>query len=153
MISDPLVHEFITRFREFRKVMENYFGSFRGEMYALQFIVKKGGGITPGEIVAELDVSAARIAATLNSLEKKNFITRQVDTSNRRKIIVNYTAEGKEFSEKRQQTVFVFCEEVLEKLGEEDTKEFLRIISRITKITKDLKKKKINESSQTKKQN
>ena len=51
-------------------------GTIRGEMAVLRFLGQENRGMRAGAIAEELHMTTSRIAAVLNSLEKKDMITR-----------------------------------------------------------------------------
>lgn len=108
--------------------------SMRGEYFALQFIARLGGEVLPGEICEEMDVSSARVAATLNSLENKGLITREINKSDRRQIIVRLTQNGQELADTHMQEILREAAMILSQLGEYDAKEFIRIIRKLVDI-------------------
>jgi DNA-binding MarR family transcriptional regulator len=67
----------------------------------------------------------------LNSLESKGWITRKIDVSDRRRILVEMTPEGKEQVEKHFQMIMKTTTKMLEYLGEQDAKEYIRIMRRL----------------------
>ncbi len=135
MDYEQLAHVFLIKFRKFRKgVLSQFDESFRGELCALAYIVEKDGSVSPSEISNEMNVSSARIAATLNSLESKDFITRKIDASNRRRIIVDPTPQGQEWATKNYHQAIGTYANLLEHLGEQDSLEFIRIIGRLAEI-------------------
>ena len=109
----------------------------RGEGYVLGFINAREGDILPSEISKDMRISSARIAATLNSLENKSLITRQIDPSDRRKIIVRITDEGRTMALGQHQNVINATAEMLKKLGDEDAKEYVRLIGRVAQLALD----------------
>jgi len=108
--------------------------SLHGEAFVLRFIAQHGGDVLPGEISGEMGVSSARIAAALNSLESKSLITRQIDLSDRRKILVGITPEGKALARQQQQAVIAGTSKMLALLGERDALEYVRITSKLAEI-------------------
>jgi len=108
--------------------------SLHGGAFVLQYIACHGGDVIPSEISGEMGVSSARIAAALNSLESKGLITRQIDLSDRRKILVGITPEGKALAEQQQQAVIAGASKMLALLGEEDAKAYIRITGRLAEI-------------------
>jgi DNA-binding MarR family transcriptional regulator len=108
--------------------------SLHGEAFVLHFIAEHGGDVLPGEISGEMGVSSARIAAALNSLESKGLITRQIDLSDRRKILVGITPEGKAQARQQKQAVVAHTVKMLAMLGEQDAKEHVRIMGRLAEI-------------------
>ena len=108
--------------------------SMHGEMFALQYIGLQGGDVLPSEISNMMHVSSARVAATLNSLESKGLITRRIDFSDRRRILVELTPNGKEEAEKHFQMILKNVAEMLSTVGESDAKEYVRITGRLSDL-------------------
>lgn len=116
------------------KSQKNISEALHGELFALTYIARQGGDVNPSEISDNMNVSKARITTALGNLEKKGLITRQIDTSNRSRILVGITAEGKELAEKHQKTVLGMVTKMLELLGEQDAKEYVRIMQKMAKL-------------------
>ena len=106
----------------------------QGEVFVLQYIAKSHGEVQPGEISIEMNVSTARIATALNSLEKKGLITRRIDTNNRRHIIVGITPEGEALAEEQRRNAYGIIAKMLESLGEHDAVEYVRIMRKLTRL-------------------
>jgi DNA-binding MarR family transcriptional regulator len=106
----------------------------QGEGFVLRYIALSDGCVFSGEIGHAMCVSTARVAAALNSLEEKGLIIRQIDVSDRRKILVSVTPEGKLLAER----LFREAVDVITKrfvlLGEHDAKEYVRITGRLVEI-------------------
>ena len=81
-----------------------------------------------------LQVSSARIANTLNSLEKKGLIKRNKSEEDKRKIIISITKNGRTTIEKHREKVERYLRKMVETLGEKDSLEFIRIVKRIKEI-------------------
>lgn len=137
-----LAHEFMESMKAFRKARmhKNINDSLHGEAFILQCIYQQGGEILPGEISNEMEVSSARVAAALNSLEKKKLITRNIDVNDRRRILVALTPAGIEFAEQYRQTILRDTAGMLEKLGEHDAQEYVRINKRLAEIAPEFKR-------------
>ncbi len=108
--------------------------TMQGEAFAILYILRQGDIVLPSDISNEMNISSARVAAMLNSLENKGLITRQIDKSDRRKILVELTQEGKELAEKHDQMVVNNTARMLELLGEHDAKEMVRIMGKLAKL-------------------
>ena len=87
---------------------------------------------TPSALASVLDVTPARIAAILRSLEKKDFILRGIDIHDKRRVIVKLTEKGTEFAEKLKRDIEKHSLSLFESLGENDATEFLRLIKKIS---------------------
>lgn len=113
--------------------------SMQGEVFVMEYVARHGSDVLPGEISSQMNVSSARTAQTLNSLERKGLITRHIDKNDRRRILVNLTSEGKEFAEKHQQFLIKCTAKLLSLLGEQDAKEYVRITGRLAELAPDFK--------------
>ena len=102
-----------------------------GERFALQMIAMHNGMITPSEISRIAGTSPARIAAELNKLEQKGLITREIDPNNRRRILVHLTIDGIKSAEENHREVVQIAVELLTQLGEQDAREYTRIIGKL----------------------
>ena len=108
-----------------------------GEGFVLSYIALQGGDVLPGEIGHKMGVSTARVAMALNSLEKKGLITRKIDVSDRRKILVGITLEGKLLAEKNYAAALDGVSKALSLLGAYDAREYVRITGRLVELFSD----------------
>jgi len=81
-----------------------------------------------------LNSSTARISAALRTLEKKGQIHREIDTTNRRFILVTITEEGRERIRANMQRMQNHLIQVLTVMGEKDASEFVRLSTRFFEI-------------------
>lgn len=87
--------------------------------------------LTPGEIGNIQNLTSGRVATTLKSLEKKFYIERTTDNKDHRKIIVRLTEKGQKVAEKIIEKIKNDVQKLIDKLGEHDAKEYLRILTRL----------------------
>ena len=105
--------------------------AMHGEIFTLYYINKHKGNVIPSDISNEIGISTARVAATLNSLENKKMVTRTIDSSDRRRILVAMTPAGKKEIEKHIKRITDITINMLCYLGEDDAKEYVRIMKRL----------------------
>ncbi len=137
MDYEKLAEQFLEKSHQFQKgnhPQKKIDGIMRGETFVIIYIAQAGRSVLPSEISSEMDISTARIAAALNNLEKKGLITRQIDVSDRRKILVDLTPAGKALADKHKQMALKATTRMLELLGEQDAKEIVRIMGRLTEL-------------------
>ncbi|HHX12372.1 MAG TPA: MarR family transcriptional regulator, partial [Clostridiales bacterium] len=81
-----LAYEFMETMNQIkiRNMHKQFNESMHGEIFTLYFISQHEGNVIPSDISNEIGISTARVAATLNSLEKKGMVTREIDPSDRR---------------------------------------------------------------------
>lgn len=110
-----------------------------GENRVLSFLLSNGTSAHPSQLSRSMSVSTARIAALLNRLEEKGMICRSCDPTDDRKIIVTLTEKGySKISSIIEDTVFDISK-ILEALGEDDAKEYVRIQKKLLTISVDKK--------------
>jgi len=106
-------------------------GISRGEMAMLGYFIMNEPEATPTELSQFFNLSTARVANTLNSLERKKLIVREHDSADRRKVLVHITPLGRQIAEEKHNKALHCMGELLTDLGEHDAAELLRIFQRI----------------------
>ncbi|MFR3030778.1 MAG: MarR family winged helix-turn-helix transcriptional regulator [Blautia sp.] len=92
------------------------------------------GGFNVAEVQQVLHISRPAVSQTLNSLEKKGYIVRSIDSGDRRKILVTVTMDGKEELEDILKSQNAALERVYEQLGEERIQEFIQLANQVIDI-------------------
>ncbi|MBP2100401.1 MarR family winged helix-turn-helix transcriptional regulator [Enterococcus rivorum] len=104
--------------------------SNQGESIVIKFINRFGGACNPKELAEALNLSSARIAVVLNSLEKKDLIVRKMDSDDRRRIKVTLTEKGQKAAELQKKEMRDKIIAVFKQMGEEDTKKFIELTAK-----------------------
>ena len=100
----------------------------KGENFLLSYLDEHG-------VLREgLGVSAPRTAAMLRALEEKGMLRRCADSYDRRRVVVHLTELGRQTAEQMHTTLCAHVQRVLEQLGEQDSRELIRLLGRITEI-------------------
>lgn len=81
------------------------------------------------EISNKLHITPSAVTHTINSLEKSGFIKRLADPSDRRIVLVSITDKGNTVCQHVYEKHIHFLEGLVDYLGEEDSKEFIRLLS------------------------
>ena len=79
----------------------------------------------------KLHISKPAISYILNTLEKKNYITREIDPKDRRKVSISATPEGKAAAEESMKRYDDLWTEILTQFGKENMKELIRLIQEL----------------------
>lgn len=103
----------------------------KGELFVLNYLATHEAVIHPKELSEKLVVSTARIASLLNHMEEKGLIIRDADQSDNRQIVVRLTPVGQLEIQKIRDEVILCVSSMLEALGPEDAKEYIRIQEKI----------------------
>ena len=106
----------------------------RGEMAVLRLLAEENRQLLAGEISRGLGMTTSRIAAVLNSLEKKDMITRCADPADRRRVVVALTGRGEDFCRARRREAERYFTHLLERLGEDDARQFVHLLGRVFAI-------------------
>ena len=111
----------------------------RGEMFILHYLENHyTDAVMPSEISTAMNISSARIAVALRTLEKKGWIERSMDKTDRRKMLVTITRTGRDEILFHHAEMRKKMEKLLSETGEEDVREFIRIVNRMLEISKTL---------------
>lgn len=146
--TEDLAKEFLEEFYRLGRLTQSkkISHSMKGEAFMLLYLLQKGEGATPGELGRALKSSTARVAAALNSLERKGQVTRTTDEKDRRKVLVELTKEGRKKAEECRRVPEQMVSRVMEQLGEEDARNMLHILKRINEIMPQMECKDQTES-------
>ncbi len=108
--------------------------SSKGETFCLLYLKEVKQEVSPNELSNEMHISTARVAAILNTLQKKELITREINSTDRRKIVIKLTDKGLKKAKQHKKDVTNEIETILKSIGTKDSQELLRIITKINKI-------------------
>lgn len=134
MDFESLANEFMEVMHRSRgkNVQKQVNDSLQGENFVLAYISEHEGNVIPSGISNAMGTTSARVAATLNSLEGKGLITRRIDVEDRRRILIDLTDAGREQVQKQNQMMMRFVTNMLQYLGEDDAKEYIRILKKLS---------------------
>lgn len=101
---------------------ENYFASLfnltPAEFKCLRLFTNKKV-LSIKEITYQLQITPGRITHILTSLESKKFITRKIDTTDKRNVLVNLTTKSEPFIRNLNESHIKLHEEIIEKIEPE----------------------------------
>lgn len=106
----------------------------RGEILALNYLAANGNRAFPKDMSKALMLTTARVAAMLKSLEAQDMITRTPDPSDSRQVIVCLTEKGIDLVKERRTGMIHSVAKMLETLGEEDAKAYVRIQAKMIEL-------------------
>lgn len=136
--ANELIEYMIVNEQIGRKIQGKISELAKGEDAVLLYLSREKNGVSAIEISQRFDINTSRVAAILNNLCKKGFIERQSDPHDKRKIQVFITERGKEYVLTIHKEITTRVIELLQVLGEDDTKEYIRITKRLTTVFKEL---------------
>lgn len=105
-----------------------------GEMGVLGFL-RRYGMASPTDLAKGLNVTTARIANTLKTLERKGFVRRKVNPDDRRGVIVTITPEGQRFGEEQYRSAVADTKDLLAPLTQDERSQLADLIERLVVAT------------------
>ena len=111
--------------------------AMKGEIFVLNYLKNHGNKAHPRELSDEMIVSTARTAVILNHLENDGLIARIPDSNDNRQIVVCLSKKGVEMIEEHHKEIVSYMVKILERLGEEDAKEYVRIQKKLMNVISD----------------
>ena len=100
----------------------------------LHYISVSTEEVCAGDISKEFNVSTARTAVVLKTLTKKGFITTCTSEDDRRRVVAKITEKGRHALKKVEDELVEFIRLLINKVGEDDIKEFVRIVAKINQL-------------------
>lgn len=106
----------------------------RGEIGVLSYLAFDKNEAPAGELSEKLNVTTARIASILNSLENKNYIKRKEDKLDKRKTLVSITNKGKELANNTKKEIIEKIIKVVKEVGYKEVKDYVKIALKIREV-------------------
>jgi|GEM_PF-2176432 DNA-binding MarR family transcriptional regulator len=100
---------------------------------------------TPAHIAQEITVTKARVTQICNSLEERGLIERHPDESDHRKVCFTLTDAGQKLCSERDRRFLLLIQNYLLLLGQDDAREFMRLLDRTARIVSQFDMTKANE--------
>ncbi len=142
-MSDELREQFFTSILHFRKLESALSSECEMQMNEMVILHSIAGtccrecpcmNLDVPMMQKKLHISKPAISYILNTLEKKNYITREIDPKDRRKVSISATPEGKAAAEESMKRYDELWSEILTQFGEENMKELIRLIHRLDEL-------------------
>lgn len=149
-MNEPLREQFFTAIMRFKKIESAFSTECEIQMNELAILQNIAGKCTcsdhsavnldvPG-IQEKLRISKPAVSYILNTLEKKSYITREIDPKDRRKISISTTADGLAAAEDCSRKCKEMWESLLTQFGEENMELLLELLTKLTELCEQLQK-------------
>lgn len=114
-----------------RKIVTTLEKGYKGLYVILKVIKDQNGEVIAGDISNKLNISTARVAVALKTLERKKYITKYKSSADLRKTVVRLTPLGKEVLKIREEEINSLIEALLKDLTDEEFEQLIKIINKI----------------------
>lgn len=104
-------------------------------------------GITLGEIIKETEMSMSAASKKITILEKKGLIKRHTSEVDRRNVYITLTEKGKEICEREKAMKHKWIEEMIERMGIEDTRQMLDLMNKMFDIMEQMEAERAAQDS------
>lgn len=98
-------------------------------------------GLKTSELTKKMCITKPATSKMLNIMEEKGYIERISNKSDRRVVYVKITNEGEAFLKDQNRKFEKFTCKIVEKMGEEDTDNFIRLFGKLYDIIEELQYK------------
>ena len=132
MENKILMNELVTSLEKvyFMEAFTHLTEFLQGELYILHYISQNlDEEINPSSISEKLHLTRPRVTAILSTLKQKGYIETEQNEEDRRRLAVRITEEGLNFINERQINAKAYFQVFIDSVGEENTKELIRIIN------------------------
>lgn len=133
MNTDQYINDVLVNIKgnNYRKILKTLEDGYKGLFVILKVIRNRSGEIIAGDISNELNISTARVAVALKTLEEKKYIIKSKGTDDGRKTIVKITNDGLIVLEKREKEIRDLIKGILNILTEDEIKQLINILWKI----------------------
>lgn len=130
------------RFRKMRMMFLQGSDVNMTELVVMRSIAEKAScsddGINVNEIQKNLHITKAAISQILNSLEKKEYIVREIGKTDRRKFKITLTQAGTDVLKDTKEYANQRMEEIISRFGEKNTQQLITLLDQLSDILGDL---------------
>ncbi|MGF7018396.1 DNA-binding MarR family transcriptional regulator [Lachnospiraceae bacterium PF1-21] len=135
--------QFIYSFMRFKKSMVNLSTECEMQMNELAILSTivgncsakgEGTNLDVHDIQIKLQITKPAVSYILNTLEKKNYIKREIDPKDRRKLSITATKEGYEAEKAFAKTYDQAWNTIIARFGEDDMKTLITLLGRLNDI-------------------
>ncbi len=142
-LKEQLVHAMF-RFRKAGMTFPPGLDIRMSELFLMNGIAENAScpdkNVSVSDIQGDLPITKPAVSQMLNALEKKGYINREIDKSDRRKIAVTLTAQGLEILKQTREFADQAMETVISRFGEGNTRHLIELITLMADISEDLKR-------------
>lgn len=134
--NDKLIEELMYTFRKFKKIKlcndVNLEGLTHNELIVLFILndISNNKKVLLSTLRERIRLAPSTVTPIITLLEEKGLIVRDIDKEDRRNIYICISPLGEEYTKKAQKYIKDEMNEYIEYIGEEDTKELIRLISK-----------------------
>lgn len=107
----------------------------QGESGVLLYLLNVNSNVSQSELSENLGVTMPRIVAVINTLQKKELIEKNVNSTDKRKSIISITNKGKDNIIKKKKDAIKFIENVIKELDEQEIEQYIAISKKIEQIS------------------
>ena len=106
---------------------------------------KRGGGITLGDIIRTTEMSMSAASKKITILENKGLVRREISERDRRNVYITLTEQGKTLCMQEKEKKRAWFEEVVRRMGKEDTEKMVELINKMFDIMEQMEAEKKGE--------
>ncbi|MGN1235229.1 MAG: MarR family winged helix-turn-helix transcriptional regulator [Christensenellaceae bacterium] len=119
--------------KNWRNLLELVDDGYKGMFVLLRIVQESERSVTAGELAKRMCVTTARIARALNTLEKKEYIRRESDESDARKVVIRLTSLGEEALKERKSAIAEMIEPMFNNLTEAEADALFSLLEKLLK--------------------
>lgn len=117
--------------RDWRKVISFLESGYKGIFVILRLLHDSDTEIVSSDLAKRLNVSTARIATALNTLERKGYIKRTPSSKDGRKVVILLTPLGDKALEAREKEANELVVSMFDKLTREEKNTFFELLKKL----------------------
>ena len=145
MANQEMVRQLLASMDMMKKVHMHRFdidGLNKSEFSLLMSIRDQADGAEEGVMASSLSakhhISKPAVSQTVSALEKKGMVVRRPDAQDRRVVRIHLTPAGEDVLQCVGNTFQQYIARLVEKLGEQDTRELIRLFGRLYEVLREM---------------
>ena len=138
-MDEKLKNELIGTVLRLKKAKSGFFSGGNISWEVFMFLQKLNEEGNAGSIGEMLGITRPAVTYMLNYYEKQGYITRSIDSTDRRRIDIKLTAKGKRNLAFCKKTHDVFFSEIFARFGDDNARDFIRLFNRFIDVMEEVR--------------
>lgn len=122
--------EALCKTKNWRNLVDLIEEGYKG-MFVILKIVRENVKVVAGDLAKKMNVSTARVAYALNTLEKKNYILRTNEASDGRKVVISLTEQGELALKEREELISKMVAPMLHNISDDEAEILFGLLKKL----------------------
>lgn len=119
--------------KNWRNLVDLIDDGYKGIFVMMRIVRDSTHAVTAGDLAKQMNVSTARVASGLNTLQRKGYVRRERLANDGRKVVVQLTGDGEKALCTREERIEKMVLPIMDKLTPQEFEQFFHLLGKLLK--------------------